>query len=684
MKVLLALADPALKRVWDAVTAERGHDVRRAMPGLAAWQAVNELQPHLLVIERTVSRLDALELCRRVRRLGVQPRTGIVILLPASQSSQMVAALKAGADDVLVGTPDAAVARSHLRALEWRLQPPEAAPTAHELRGYEEFTDVAWATLEAGPPSAAAPAPRRLALVRDDAAASGSPPPPALAPVPPPETAAVPLGAIPDAALVLDPDGAVRAANARAATLFGRRESELRAAGLAALLRAADGTRGPALLERLDGAGLWGCRADGSEFACEARAGALAPAPGVLLLVRETHAHERRASQAREAPKMAALGTLARGIANDFNNVLAAIAGSVEAAERSLRGQAGGTGEAERDLACAREAARDATRLVRRLRQIAAPAPSERRPVDPARIVEEAVRLLRRDLPPAVRLVTRFDHGGWRVQGDFEQLCDILVSLGRNARDAMPDGGALTIGTARLLGDDGREFVRFDVADTGHGIRADILPRIFDPFFTTKAPGEGAGLGLATVYGVLQQHEGGVTVESTPEAGSVFHVFVPRTRQALPPAATAATAATPTRDGAHGAVGGLVLLVDDEAAVRRPLRQALEHHGYAVIEAADGEEALERFERVRAEIDLVVVDHQMPRLSGWTVLDELKRRAPDLPVVLMSGHTLAEVTPAGGAAPGPRGPDAFLRKPFELGDLAATVARLLPPVPAGG
>jgi signal transduction histidine kinase/DNA-binding response OmpR family regulator len=676
--VLLALADPALKRVWDAVTAERGHDVRRAMPGLAAWQAVGEHQPHLLVVERTVSRLDALELCRRVRRLGAQPRPGIVILLPASQSSQMVAALKAGADDVLVGAPETAVARSHLRALEWRLQPPEAAPTAHELRGYEEFTDVAWATLDAAPPAApaAAPAaaPRRLTLLRDE------PAPPVAGPDPAPEpVAAVPLRAIPDAALVVEADGAVRAANARAETLFGRREGELRAAGLAALLRAADGTRGPVLLERLerlDGAGLWGCRADGSEFACEARAGSLAPAAGVLLVVRETHAHERRASQEREAPKMAALGTLARGIANDFNNVLAAIAGSVEAAELSLRGNAGG---AERDLACAREAARDAARLVRRLRQIAAPAPSERRPVDPARIVEEAVRLLRRDLPPTVRLTMRLDHGGWRVQGDFEQLCDILVSLGRNARDAMPGGGALTIGTARLLGDDGREFVRFDVADTGHGIRADVLPRIFDPFFTTKAPGEGAGLGLATVYGVLQQHEGGVTVESTPEAGSVFHVFVPRTRQALPSAA----AATPQGEGAPGGAGGLVLLVDDEAAVRRPLRQALEHHGYAVIEAADGEEALERFERVRAELDLVVVDHQMPRLSGWTVLEELKRRAPDLPVVLMSGHTLAEVRPAGAASPR-RGPDAFLRKPFELGDLAATVARLLPPVRAGG
>jgi signal transduction histidine kinase len=141
--------------------------------------------------------------------------------------------------------------------------------------------------------------------------------------------------------------------------------------------------------------------------------------------------------------------------------------------------------------------------------------------------VGEAERLLRRDLAAAVRLETRFAHGAWRLQGDAEQLSDILVSLGRNARDAMPDGGTLTIATARHTGDDGREFVRFDVVDTGHGIRAEILPRIFDPFFTTKPVGQGTGLGLSVSQRIVERHRGTIDVTSEPGRGTTFHIRLP-------------------------------------------------------------------------------------------------------------------------------------------------------------
>jgi signal transduction histidine kinase/DNA-binding response OmpR family regulator len=666
--ILLAVADPALRRVWEAVAAERGHEIRLAMPGLAAWQAFQDHRPALVVVERTVASVDAFELARRIRRLAPLPRPGIVILLQSARGGAMVAALKAGADDVLVGGSDPDTARSHLRALEWRFQPPAAARAAHQPAGYrwEELGEVP--TMEEDDAAAVAAPRRRLTLLKSGDHA-------------PPPAPTLTIDLVPTAALLADAaSGRVSAANALAERLFAREGGlagtaldELFASG-AASLRAAGGAEpgggAEAATVRLDG--LWGRRGDGSEFGCEASAGP-AGADAVLVLVHQTHARERRDSEHRETPKMEAVATLAKGVVNDFNNALAAISGSVEAAQLRLAE----AGPVRRDLTAALDAARDAARLVRRLRQVADPAPSERRPADPQRLVDEALRVLRRALPGGVALRTRLDHGGWHVHADAEQLADILINLGRNGIEAMPSGGALTIATARILagqadgGLPSREYVRFDVIDEGVGIAAELLPRIFDPFFTTKAPGGGAGLGLATVYGVLQQHGGGVTVETARGRGTIFHVFVPRSREPARRAPDDASPTAPQAPRAAPGTAGTILLVDDEASVRRPLRLALEHHGFRVVEAADGEEGLAAHASASGLVDLVVVDHHMPRLSGVTVLEELKRRAPALPVVLVSGHSLAEL---GGDT---LMPDAFLRKPFELGELVAVVGRLL-------
>ena len=492
------------------------------------------------------------------------------------------------------------------------------------------------------------------------------------------------LAALPEAILLLDPLGMIREANPAAERLLVRGADQLRSSPIDRIVSLPDGAGAlHSVLRsiRPSSAIRWnGCRVrlpDGTDFPCDIAlaplTGAGAPARWVLSL-QDAARRDFQTMQRGESAKMAAIATMAAGIANDFNNALAAISGSIEAARLRIVSQ---DRVPPRELLEAKEATRGAARLVRRLLNFARPTPGLRRPIDPAILLDEAAQVLRRDLDPRITLVTRTDHGNWHIQADLEQLTDLLVSLGHNAIEAMSSGGVLTLATARVAGGwragapeavAGREFVRIEVRDTGVGISAADLPRIFEPFFTTKAAGRGSGLGLATAYAVLQYHEGGVTVESAPGAGSLFQVYLPRTVEALA-AASSAGALEP----ASGS--GTILLVDDEAAVRRPLRQALGICGYSVIEARDGLEALRTHAEPRTGVDLVILDVKMPGMTGWDVLAELRRRDPRLPVILTSGYTKDDSTPPNDVPP----PDAFLVKPYELAELTQLVHRLLHP-----
>ena len=500
------------------------------------------------------------------------------------------------------------------------------------------------------------------------------------------------LAALPDAILVLDPLGLVRDANPAAEHLFGRTADALRLVPIDRLLGIPDGMPGSGGMtswlrsSRISAPQRWsGCRghlADGNEFSCDACVAPLCGdgAPGRwVLTVQATGTREFESTQRRESAKMAAIATLAAGIANDFNNALAAITGSIEAARLRIVSQ---DRPPPRELLEAKEATRGAARLVRRLLNFARPAPGTRRTIDPHLLIEEAAQVLRRDLDARITLVTRPDHGDWRVSADPEQLTDLLVSLGRNGIEAMPHGGVLTLSTVRLAGgwDSGapqplasREFLRIEVRDTGEGIPAEILPRIFEPFFSTRETGRNSGLGLATAYAVLRQHEGGISVESAVGAGSTFQIYLPRTSE-LQPGPAPALALEP------GSGSGTILVVDDESSVRRPLRQALGICGYRVREACDGLEALRLHGQEDTAIDLVILDVKMPGMTGWEVLAELKRRAPALPVILTSGYSREDSTPPEAAAV----PDAYLPKPYDLAELTTQVRRLLHPRrPAG-
>jgi two-component system cell cycle sensor histidine kinase/response regulator CckA len=285
--------------------------------------------------------------------------------------------------------------------------------------------------------------------------------------------------------------------------------------------------------------------------------------------------------------------------------------------------------------------------------------------------------MLRRLAGAGVSLETELDPGLWYVLADPGQLEQVLVNLVVNARDAMPDGGRLRIETANLnlqAVDDSRangvrpgDYVTLSVRDTGVGMDVPTQARIFEPFFTTKSAGKGTGLGLSTVYGIVEQSGGHIAVESAPGQGAAFTIFLPRHDGP----GVAGTGKVDRR----GLPGGTetLLLVEDEAAVRASARRLLERHGYTVIEARHGAEALRIIEAGDHHIDLVLTDLVMPEMGGRELVERLRARHPSLKVLYMSGYSERAVT-VDGVMPAGTG---FVEKPFTIEQLTRRTREIL-------
>jgi PAS domain S-box-containing protein len=443
------------------------------------------------------------------------------------------------------------------------------------------------------------------------------------------------------------------------------------ASDLPALLAHLEGPRPP-----LDRSGTWRHRRrDGSARDIEVTSHTIEfeGRPARLVLVADVTEQRRLEEQLRQAQKMEAVGQLAGGIAHDFNNLLTAILGNAAL----LRAE---PAELNR-LDVIERAALRAAELTGNLLGFARVRPMRLVPTHLADVIRDTVVLLRPTLGPLIRLEAESFSALWAVKTDPGPMGQVLLNLCLNARDAMPQGGTLRVGAANLTVTeadarrqlDARpgEFVRLSVIDTGHGMPPEVLKRIFEPFFTTKPVGQGTGLGLAMVYGIVKQLRGWVDCRSVVGRGTTFDIFLPRLEKSDPPR-PAPAAPTPARGR-----GETVLLVDDEAMIRNLGRVVLEQFGYRVLLAEDGLQALEVYQRHRDEVALVILDLTMPNLSGRETLRRLKRQAPSAKVLLSSGFS-AELLDDDDR----RRSCGFVTKPYQPADLARRVREALD-APAG-
>ena len=416
---------------------------------------------------------------------------------------------------------------------------------------------------------------------------------------------------------------------------------------------------------------------DGSRILCEWHAGPLFEADGsfagLQAMAIDTTERARLEDQLRQAQKMEAIGRLAGGIAHDFNNLLTAVSGYSEILLDELPADAGARAHVQE----IRDAARRAADLTRQLlafsrRQVLEPAV-----LDLNAVIGDMDKMLRRVIGEDVELVTVFDAALGSVKADRGQIEQVIMNLAVNARDAMPKGGRLTLETHNVELDasyarDHPEaspgpHVLVAVSDTGGGIPAEVLPRIFEPFFTTKERGKGTGLGLATVYGIVKQSGGHIAAYSEPGRGSAFKVYLARVDGR--PQARPATAEKPAaRGGAE-----TILVVEDEAPLRKLLTQVLRQLGYTLIEAGTGLDALTAASRHEGEIHLMVTDVVMPGMSGRDLARKLEPLRPRMKVLYMSGYTENAIVHHGELDPD----TAFLAKPFTPAALAQKVREVL-------
>lgn len=379
-------------------------------------------------------------------------------------------------------------------------------------------------------------------------------------------------------------------------------------------------------------------------------------------------------AQLRHAQKMEAVGVLAGGVAHDFNNILQVISGQVQLLTRFSRLDPEDTGrlnEVERAAARAAE-------LVHRLLTFSRKVEPMFSLVDVNQELDEAAKMLERIIPKMIEISLSLDPEIGTIEADPNQLNQVLLNLGTNARDAMPQGGRLEMSTARLNVDQADcaahpgaqpgEYVRITVADNGLGMDALTLEHVFDPFFTTKQMGQGTGLGMAMAYGIVNNHGGFITCRSQPDQGARFEVFLPTGRtRSLEPAAP-----QPDPDPSPGS-DELILLVDDETCILDVASQVLAQHGYRIATASNGEQALDYYQRHRDQVDLVVLDLGMPGMGGLECLQRLRAITPDLKVIIASGYADLDDDQDFGPAQA----DAFLAKPYQLAELLVQARRVL-------
>ncbi len=394
---------------------------------------------------------------------------------------------------------------------------------------------------------------------------------------------------------------------------------------------------------------------------------------GIVVNLRDVTEQAALEGELRQAQKMESVGQLAGGVAHDFNNLLTVISGRID----FLVGAPNIDEEQQGDLAEIKKAAERAAELTRQLLAFSRKQLLQPRVLDLNHTLDEFEPMLRRLIGEDIRI--KIVHGAelGSIGADPGQLQQILMNLALNARDAMPSGGLITFRTSNEIAGDGAglpamptgpgEYVMLEVTDTGLGMDPATQARIFEPFFTTKGQGKGTGLGLSTVYGIVKQSGGGISVASTPHAGTVFRVYFPRA------AGFALAQGAETSHDVSLSGTETILLVEDDKSVRNLVERVLKSRGYDVLAAEGGSNALQLASDVDLAVDMVLTDIVMPEMSGRELVDALHTDRPSLRVLYMSGYTDDEIIRRGLNDPG----ISFIQKPFTAEKLAMQVRKVL-------
>jgi len=358
----------------------------------------------------------------------------------------------------------------------------------------------------------------------------------------------------------------------------------------------------------------------------------------VLVINTDITQEKKLEAQILRSQRIESIGTLASGVAHDLNNILTPILMAIPLLRSGMPAEA-----REAMIQVIDEAARRGTEIVKQVLTFARGMEGERVSIDPSHLIKEMADIARGTFPKTLTINARYEPQMWPVVGDPTQLEQVLLNLAINARDAMPDGGSLSLAcenftldehyASMMPGSKVGSYVLFTVSDSGVGIPRGIIDKIFDPFFTTKEVGKGTGLGLLTVLGIAKSHGGFVHVYSEPGRGTTFKVFVP----AAPGAETGAP--SPAESAPCRGHGELVLVVDDEARIRMVTEAILRQYGYNVVAAADGIEGLALYMQYRGEVKAVVTDVVMPHFDGVALTRALKRVDANVRIIATSGHS---------------------------------------------
>jgi nitrogen-specific signal transduction histidine kinase/CheY-like chemotaxis protein len=363
-----------------------------------------------------------------------------------------------------------------------------------------------------------------------------------------------------------------------------------------------------------------------------------------VLVVRDVTQERIIQEHRHQQQRLASVGQLAAGIAHDFNNIMAVILLYADLAQQMLDRA---PNQVHDRLGIIIDQAHQASQLIEQILDFSRRSELERQVMDLRPFLKEQVKLLERTLPEHIHIVFEDTAESYRVSGDPTRLQQVMMNLALNARDAMPEGGALRVTLERLTFSDPRDapvadlppgvWIRWSVRDTGSGIPDEVLPHIFEPFFTTKEPGRGSGLGLPQVHGIITQHDGVIDVTTAPNEGARFDLYLPAFTSEADVAPFLESGAEPMRGQGEG-----ILIVEDNRSVRRALEGTLRALGYQVVTVANGREALDWMEAQHEPVDLVLSDVVMPEMGGRALLHALRADWPSLPVVLLTGHPMRE------------------------------------------